>query len=214
MEIVVWKHTGIDRVQEEFSFRSAEKKVTVTVKQSAGPCHSGVVWDSALVLCELCALRIIPLNEKNGNATLKVLELGSGTGLLSIALAKLFESIRVTATDLPEALPTLSANVARNGVSSVVTVKELAWGSAIEEHFDVMFLADCVFGEFDLKSLLATLKSAKKPGFPPVRLIFGYKPRIAGVEKAFFQRLGGIVTHFETPEPYLSTNVQVFQVEL
>jgi 2-polyprenyl-3-methyl-5-hydroxy-6-metoxy-1,4-benzoquinol methylase len=212
----LWKHTGIDRVQEEFSFRSAEKKITVTVKQTDGQvCHSGVVWDAALVLCELCALSIIPqiLNE-NGNATLKVLELGSGTGLLSIALAKLFESIRVTATDLPEALPTLSANVARNGVSSVVTVKELAWGSTIEEHFNVIFLADCVFGEFELKRLLATLKSAKKPGFPPVRLIFGYKPRIAGVEKAFFQRLGGIVTHFATPEPYLSTNVQVFQVEL
>lgn len=171
-----------------------------------GVCHSGGVWDSAVVLSEWGCTHLSATESK-----MRVLELGAGTGLLSIVLSKLLGS-EVVATDLPDALPNLSRNVAQNNAS--VAVKALSWGEPIEEEFDLIFLADCVFGEFDLRSLLVTLRSSKKPGGAPVRLMFGYKPRLINVEQAFFRKLGGKVTNFPTPDAYKTTNVQVFQIEL
>ena len=58
----------------------------------------------------------------------QVLELGSGTGFVGLALAKLGAS-RVTLTDLPQRLPILKRNVEENGLEDAVSVQALAWGT-------------------------------------------------------------------------------------
>ncbi len=215
MEVVLWKYHGSDRVEKKqsFSFRDVHgvlHKIHVEQQQDA-ICHSGGVWDSAVCLCEWAC----SVDWKNYKE-LSVLELGAGTGLLSILLFKLLacsESdgrINVTATDLPDALPILRENLKLNYADGVV-VKELTWGTSLSDaDYSLVFLADCVFGEFDLGSLLSTLRSLKKG----TRLVFGYKPRMKNKEDAFFRKLGGVRSQIETPAAYLSTNVQIFQILL
>jgi predicted nicotinamide N-methyase len=203
MELVPWSYRGSDRVQTEqkFSFRSSLNNtlISVEVEQRSGQaCHSGGVWDAAVVLCDFVCSR-------QWLESCSIMDIGSGTGLLAIVLSKLGD-FQLCASDLEEALPVLRKNVERNHAN--VKVKELLWGAELTEQYDFIFLADCVFGEFDLQSLLRTLRSARKG----TRLIFGYKPRLIGKEQAFFRRLGGTTTRFVTPTAYLSTNVQIFEV--
>jgi predicted nicotinamide N-methyase len=199
MELTVWTYKGSERTEEEqtFTFRLADtgSALKVVVRQVPGQTHhSGGVWDSAVVLSEWAVgQRWAPGS--------RVLEIGAGTGLTSVVLSRLGCTVR--ATDLPEALACLRANVAQEAVD----VAPLTWGDPVEGLWDVVLLADCVFGEFDLWGLLATLKSCKSP----VRLIFGYKPRLVAKETLFFRKLGGTPMVHPTPKSYSSTNVQIIE---
>ncbi len=197
MELTLWAYRGSERTREEqtFTFSVAGK---VTVRQAPGQTHhSGGVWDSAVVLCDWA-------EAQQWAPGTRVLEIGAGTGLTSIVLSRLGCVVR--ATDLPDALACLRANVAKEQVE----VAPLTWGEAITDSWDMIVLADCVFAEFDLQGLLATLLSCKRP----LRLIFGYKPRLVAQETLFFRKLGGARTVHPTPSAYASTNVQIIEYRL
>jgi predicted nicotinamide N-methyase len=200
MELAIWSYRGSERSQEEqsFTFRdpSSGAPFVVRVKQDGSQAHhSGGVWDSAVVLCEwaLC---------QHWAPGTRVLEMGAGTGLTSIVLSRL--GCAVTATDLN--LACLRENVAKEKVE----VASLKWGDPVEGSWDVVLLADCVFAEFDLPGLLVTLHSCKRP----VRVVFGYKPRLVAKETLFFRKLGGVRTVHPTPPAYISTNVQILEYNL
>ncbi|XP_042169645.1 protein-lysine methyltransferase METTL21E-like [Oncorhynchus tshawytscha] len=93
-----------------------------------------------------------------------VIELGAGTGLVSIVTSLL--GAKVTSTDLPEVLSNLQYNVLRNTRGSCrhpPRVTELSWGKELEQHFpqaachyDYVFAADVVYCHPYLAELLDT----------------------------------------------------------
>lgn len=118
-------------------------------------------WGSAILLAErICAAPNhfgLPVSEEKGGP-LRVLELGAGTGLLSIVIAKLlpFSQTSVIATDYhPDVLANLIANVHANfpSVSSSqlpVEVHALDWqcpssSSLPHETFDMVIAADVIY---------------------------------------------------------------------
>lgn len=187
MALVPWKLVKADESQESsrsFTFRTVEGNVlSVSIEQDPSKGqrhHANALWDSAIVLSDwLACERRIVIEGKT------FLEVGAGTGLVSIVLAKL-SARRVVATDMEEGMSSLRSNLDSNGCSNVES-SVLRWGSPIE-HQDVDFvvLADCVFAEYDLSGLLCTLQSLCGKA---TTIIIGYKARLVGPEEAFFRKL-------------------------
>ncbi|KAM6979944.1 uncharacterized protein mettl21ca [Aplochiton taeniatus] len=138
------------------------------VGQEIGICecldsYGALIWPGALALCHYLDTNRLPVNLVDK----EVLELGSGTGLVSIVASLLGAS--VTATDLPEVLPNLSSNVTRS--TKQVThrhtprVKALSWGYDLEEtypksvyRYDYVLAADVVYAHDFVVELLGTMK--------------------------------------------------------
>ncbi len=201
MALTVWAYRGSERTQpnQSFSFRRPDsgEVLSVTVSQAQQTHHSGGVWDAAAVLSEWAV-------GHHWEPGTRVLELGSGTGLASIVFSRL--GCEVRATDLPEALGVLRENTKAEKVS----VAPLTWGDPIVGAWDVVLLADCVFAEFDLQGLLASLQTLQTP----TRLIFGYKRRLVKKEVLFFRKLGGKTIVHPIPPAYASTNVEIIEIRL
>ncbi|XP_077419972.1 uncharacterized protein mettl21ca isoform X2 [Vanacampus margaritifer] len=127
-----------------------------------------VMWPAALALCSFLDnnRHIVDLRDK------RVLELGAGTGLVTIVASLLGAS--VTATDLPEVLSNLRSNVMRNikgRCRYTPTVVALPWGGDLEhayptsEHrYNYILAADAVYHHDYLLELLATMKHFCQPG--------------------------------------------------
>ena len=124
-------------------------------------------WGSSLILSQ----KIVDLLEEEGpqppkNKKLRVLELGSGTGLVGIswackwkeqqlqknADADLTSSIQIYLTDLPEITDNLKKNVITNELESFVVADVLDWTnpqSFIDTHtlvpFDIILIADPIY---------------------------------------------------------------------
>jgi len=110
-----------------------------------------------------------------------VLELGSGTGLLSIALAPLVR--RYTATDIEPLIPLIRKNIALNfpgwpnqSSGSNIGVEELDW-QALEstpisqrkmvfnfEPVDLILAVDCIYHPSLLSSIITTIDYLSIPG--------------------------------------------------
>lgn len=87
-----------------------------------------------------------------------VLELGAGTGVVSIALGLLnVPGVNIWSTDLEELLPLARHNVRLNGLEESVRIQELCWGKPLPGDVphkpDLLLLADCIY--VSLCSLLA-----------------------------------------------------------
>ncbi|KAJ7477230.1 S-adenosyl-L-methionine-dependent methyltransferase [Mycena galericulata] len=139
-------------ITRSFSFRSIGTTVHIELNDAplSNSDHTSVglqSWGSAIVLAErLCADPPCPL---------RVLELGAGTGLLSIAVAKLLPHMTVVATDYhPAILANLAANLRTNFPSPVdaarVSALELDWAqptlhAPLDAPFDVVLAADVVY---------------------------------------------------------------------
>jgi len=119
-------------------------------------------WASSILLAErLCAdPGKFNLDATTRGGGLRVLELGAGTGLLSITVARMIvaggivrtPSPLVVATDFhPDVLANLQRNVDTNGDTQRILVRELHWsrpnpGSAPFDHpFDVILAADVIY---------------------------------------------------------------------
>jgi len=118
-------------------------------------------WGSAVLLAEcICATPHrfeLPIGDEKGRP-LRVLELGAGTGLLSIVVAKLvrFLSVSVIATDYhPDVLANLTANVHANFPSTPISqlpvqVHVLDWQCPdsthlLHDNFDIILAADVIY---------------------------------------------------------------------
>ncbi|EGO20753.1 hypothetical protein SERLADRAFT_351804, partial [Serpula lacrymans var. lacrymans S7.9] len=114
-----------------------------------------------------------------------VVELGSGTGLLSVVLSPLVR--RHTATDIPDLLPLIRKNVKLNfsgwpkttGVGSNIFVEELDWQTLqtlplssrhrycpwiAENPADLVLVVDCIYHPSLLPSLVETIDYLSEPG--------------------------------------------------
>ncbi|KAF8167206.1 hypothetical protein B0H34DRAFT_779062 [Crassisporium funariophilum] len=131
-------------------------------------------WGSSILLAERICLRpsffslTSTCRSGSRDKPLRILELGAGTGMLSIATAKLLRPSsnsgpgpEIIATDYhPDVLDNLSRNVATNFTSSpsppcglqspIITVKALDWQNPtyiapLDKPFDVIMAADVIY---------------------------------------------------------------------
>ncbi|KAL8566128.1 hypothetical protein ACOMHN_005104 [Nucella lapillus] len=135
---------------------------TLTIAQSWGT-HgvAGVVWDSAVVLCEYLSRHPEIVQGKH------VLELGSGTGLVGMVAA--LAGGEVTLTERAEPLEHLQAAVSANldAARHHFHVTELDWThdhSRRPSNFDVILGADIIYIEDTFPDLLRTLLHFMGPG--------------------------------------------------
>ncbi|XP_053561450.1 protein-lysine methyltransferase METTL21C [Bombina bombina] len=126
--------------------------------------YGGLIWPAARALCEYLEKSQEEFNLKDK----KILELGSGTGLVSIVACIL--GAQVTATDLDEITGNLRVNLSRNTQGRrkyQPEVKALLWGHDLEHFscpYDYVIAADVVYHHTDLIDLLETLKYLCQPG--------------------------------------------------
>uniref|UniRef100_A0A672GXK0 Si:ch73-244f7.3 n=1 Tax=Salarias fasciatus TaxID=181472 RepID=A0A672GXK0_SALFA len=124
--------------------------------------YGAVMWPAALALCSFLEnnRHTVDLEGK------EVLELGAGTGLVTIVASLL--GAAVTATDLPDVLSNLRANVMRNTrgrCRHTPRMEVLSWGYDLERthpssvyRYDYVLAADVVYHHDYLDELLATMK--------------------------------------------------------
>jgi predicted nicotinamide N-methyase len=152
-----------------FSFPSGRGTIDVELNDAVllDDDHTSVglqSWGSAIVLAQkICANPAsFSLRHGDGDETrpLRILELGAGTGLLSIIAAKILHrtlpSPIIIATDYhPDVMANLSANIrtnfpARSCAQLPVTVHTLDWedpvySAPLDERFDVVLAADVIY---------------------------------------------------------------------
>jgi hypothetical protein len=98
------------------------------------------------------------------NTPFQAIELGSGCGIVGIALAELSSNCWVLLTDLPEVEEIVMKNiaVARPAPSSQVTYQALDWdeklpGDLCNGHIDLILVSDCTYNADSLPALVNVL---------------------------------------------------------
>lgn len=95
---------------------------------------------------------------------LQVLELGSGCGIVGIALAELLPQCSVMLTDLPEVEDIVMQNIAaaRPAQSSKIEYQNLDWDEPLPENLchepiDLILVSDCTYNADSLPALVSVL---------------------------------------------------------
>eukprot|EP00929_Paragymnodinium_shiwhaense_P121085 TRINITY_DN93201_c0_g1_i1.p1 TRINITY_DN93201_c0_g1~~TRINITY_DN93201_c0_g1_i1.p1 ORF type:complete len:289 (-),score=37.64 TRINITY_DN93201_c0_g1_i1:770-1636(-) len=150
----------------------------------AWACGNGAtVWDAALVLIQF-------LETQTVFPGARVLELGSGTGLVGMFAAKM--GAKVTVTERGLALPLLERNLTENELDKTsVLVKELDWTSKpfpawlTEQPYDVVLGSDLVFPtNSECHAALIDILHALIG--PETKCWIGHEPREPEVDEAFW----------------------------
>ncbi|KAM7252239.1 hypothetical protein ACFE04_024122 [Oxalis oulophora] len=170
----VVKEEKEDQIQQHY-LTSIDSSITIRQITSQG--LSFQLWPAATTLVTLLdhhhrRREGSPISSIfNSDRRLKILELGSGTGLVGIAAAILL-SADVTVTDLPHVISNLQFNVDANKEllklhNGVVHVAELKWGEdniydddVAEECccYDIVLGSDVVYYDYLYEPLLKTLR--------------------------------------------------------
>ena len=94
----------------------------------------------------------------------RVIELGSGCGIVGIGLAQRLPKADFVLTDLPEAMEILKHNIskARPAESTIVRAETLNWDQAIperflEDPFNLILVSDCTYNSDSIPALVRTM---------------------------------------------------------
>ncbi|KZW03902.1 hypothetical protein EXIGLDRAFT_715937 [Exidia glandulosa HHB12029] len=154
---------------------------TVKLWIDASPGCGGIAWPAGEVLSRyLISTRSHTLRGK------RVVELGSGTGLVGLIAG--FLGADVAVTDQAQLLPLMRKNVALNGLEENVRVTELDWANPVPKDMhdpDLLLAADCVYFEPAFPLLCATLRNIATQR---TEILFCYKKR-RKADKRFFALL-------------------------
>ncbi|WVN89569.1 uncharacterized protein L203_104796 [Cryptococcus depauperatus CBS 7841] len=162
----------------------------IKLKIDAGPGCGGIAWPSGEVLSRYLAYRhAIDPTRLYGQ---KVIELGSGTGLVGIVAAMLEPTAEIWVTDQAQLLELMTTNAELNlkGKNQRnVHVAELNWGEPLPsniptEEASLILAADCVYFEPTFPLLVKTLCDLAPVG-KPMEILFCYKKR-RKADKRFF----------------------------
>ncbi|RDL38974.1 Uncharacterized protein BP5553_03314 [Venustampulla echinocandica] len=196
----------------------AESTPTITLLESqsiiAGSGTTGLrTWDAALHLGNyLC-------NTKGLVEGKSILELGAGTGWLSILCAKHLHASYVLATDGSEdVVESLETNIYLNGLrETAISARDLKWGQALVgaeqaewnrgRKIDLVLGADLAYYESGIPALVATIMDLSEL-FPDVKIIISAIVRNPKTFESFVEKCrnnGYIIEElgFEIMEPAL-----------
>jgi nicotinamide N-methyltransferase len=129
--------------------------------------HASNIWVAALYVADHISELDLPAKETSSPDTntppLRLIELGAGSGLPSILIAKCYPRISVIASDFPDAklIHTLRENVTRNNVVQNCTVVPHAWGTdpsaLLPPPADIVLAADTLWDPAQHAALLRTI---------------------------------------------------------
>ena len=115
---------------------------------------------------------------------LKVIELGTGCGVVGISLAQMLPSCDVLLTDLPEVEDLVSRNVAlaRLAQGSALNFQTLDWDDNLEEgisrsSYDVIVVSDCTYNSDSLPALVRVLEKLVSTSSPRAVVLVALKRR-------------------------------------
>mmetsp|Transcript_49607 Transcript_49607/g.124737 ORF Transcript_49607/g.124737 Transcript_49607/m.124737 type:complete len:234 (-) Transcript_49607:84-785(-) len=178
-------------------------------RPSSNDTTGGIVWNAAYVVLRSLEESLDSIDW----STKTVVDLGSGTGVLGIALTVL--GAKVFLTDLPEQLDLIQTNVLKNCTEEERTraqVLPLTWGESLEPFVgggqrvdyvvcsDLLFCAIRVGCEDSLFECITGLTSRDACGSvaPPSKVLFCYQERIARPEEEFLRRCQQVFSVEET----------------
>ena len=151
----------------------------VALREQATGGIGAVSWPSALAAARAFLANLLGMRIGPGTT---VLELGAGTGLLAVVLAKL--GCAVVATDLPRHVDLLRENLAANVPpdKGKALAKVLVWGEPLPrdlpERIDVVVCADCAYDSTVVEALSETLVALwTRPSGAPLHLVVANEQR-------------------------------------
>lgn len=161
------------------------------------------------------------LLQTDRSTPLRVIELGSGCGIVGIALAQLLPRISVLLTDLPEVeeIVTQNISVSTPAPSSTVDFQTLDWDEPLPEDLcngsvDLILVSDCTYNADSLPALVSVLTQLVQTS-PDAIVLVALKRRHES-ESVFFDLMqtAGLADlhtdHMQLP----SQHDQVDQIEL
>lgn len=160
----------------------------------------GLCWDAAFVLAEYLSSESLMWKDKTRQleGTTQIIELGAGTGICGLLIAKNVDDVAVSLTDLPELQPLLSRNAKRfldNGnddhsfkARSAVAVFELDWAddSGWCGKFDIVLGSDVVATLYDPVALAHTIHRLCHDG---TVVYVSFKERLASIHRSFEEEM-------------------------
>lgn len=125
----------------------------VIIQQSREYGKGGLVWDAGYILAD----HLIQTRDmwNPSRRPLRIVELGSGTGVTGLLLAASIPESKVHLTDLSQLLPLLEHNAM--GIENA-TVGELEWGTTVAvDKYDLIVGSDVIAGIYDSVGLAKTI---------------------------------------------------------
>ncbi|KAJ1965813.1 Protein-lysine N-methyltransferase efm6 [Dipsacomyces acuminosporus] len=173
-------------IEYNFEIAFPDAATLRVLQDTTGSARCGVgstIWDAGLVLAKYLehqtALGKLDLAGKT------VLELGSGTGIVGLALAKIQPKAAVTLSDKQELLPLLQRNIELNDMQASVGALCIDWCAANSDlsiEPDVILVSDGIWAKELHKPLADTLaKLASKN----TRVLLAYETRKFDEEAQF-----------------------------
>lgn len=166
------KWRGSRGEQEEYKLQVLSTPINIAQRKTGeytGLGTGGNVWNAALVLIKyLEKKRLTDPSFGEAMNGYKILEVGSGTGIVGIAFAHMFPNIgKFIMTDQKQVLPILQENIDKNAksipnITEKLCIEELEWGSDVsllenKGPYDIIVACDCIAPIFPLDLLLKTL---------------------------------------------------------
>lgn len=166
----------------------------LVIEQDRTVGKGGFVWDSGFILAEHVT------REKDwqiGNP--EVIELGAGTGVTGLCVARQSPNAKIHLTDLPALQPLLEKNASD---SSNATAGVLEWGRNVTGQYDVILGADVVASIYDSFALATTIYELSHE---KTRVYLACEDRLAGSIETFESYMRNMFKHVER-EKSNSTN--------
>ncbi|KAI8379469.1 putative methyltransferase-domain-containing protein [Radiomyces spectabilis] len=156
---------------------------TIRLAQDMSGGCGGKIWEAANMM--ISYLVDYPQDFKNK----RILELGSGTGLVGLAVAKSYPDVKsLILTDQEPLMNLLRENIALNDVAHITTASVLNWGEPLPDSIapgsvDVILASDCVYLEVAFEPLIHTLLELSSKD---TLILMSYRKR-RKADKRFFQ---------------------------
>lgn len=189
-----------------------ETQSPLSIWEETGDSIARHIWDAGVSLA--CNLKILsskindlamPMHAQHGRTSTRIIELGSGCGIVGLALSQAIENVDLVLTDLPDARTCIERNMQCLSMptGSRVRFQELDWDENIpsdvlesEPPISLVVASDCIYNADSSPALVRTLACLARSG-PKVYVVIAAKTRHDS-ERVFFslmQTSGFIRSH-------------------